>query len=95
MWAVRIHPLVFDEDFKKIDRTAQRRIIQTLYKKLSLAPEEYGKPLGGEFKGYWRLRVDDYRVIYRMEKAHVQVFVIKVGFRGDEELYRQLRFRAF
>ena len=89
MWSVQIHPLVFKEDFSKIDRAAQQRIIKAVYKKLAIAPEEYGKPLTSSLKGYWRLRVDDYRVVYRIEKERVQVFVIKVGIRRDDEVYRQ------
>lgn len=90
MWSVVIHPLVFQEDFRKIDRAAQQRIIKAIHKKLTLAPNQYGKPLSGEFKGYWRLRVDDYRVIYRMAKERVEVFVIKVGIRRDDEVYQKL-----
>ena len=93
MWTVVIHPLVFEEDFRKIDRPAQQRILKALYKKLQTSPMEYGKPLTGSLKGYWRLRVDDYRVIYRLERERVQVFVIKVGIRRDDEVYDQMSFR--
>ncbi len=93
MWKVEIHPLVFKEDFPKIDRSAQARIIKTIHKKLAIAPIEYGKPLAGDLKGYWRLRVDDYRVIYRVAKERVHVFVIKVGIRRDDEVYRQFSVR--
>lgn len=90
MWSVQIHPLVFEEDFPKIDRSAQQRIIKAIYKKLSSSPDEYGRPLTGPLKGYWRLRVDDHRVIYRIEKDEIRVFVIKVGVRKDDEVYLQI-----
>lgn len=93
MWTVRIHPLVFEEDFPRIDRAAQQRILKAIHKKLSLAPLEYGKLLSGPLKNYWRLRVDDYRVIYRVERETVEVFVIKAGVRRDERVYRELSLR--
>ena len=93
MWSIRIHPFVFAQDFPKIGRPAQQRIIKVIYKKLSINPLEYGEPLIGSLKGYWRLRVDDYRVIYRVEREQIQVFVIKVGIRRDDEVYRQVSFR--
>ena len=93
MWAVHIHPLVFQEDFPKIGRPARQQILKAVHKKLSAAPEEYGKALSGEFQGYWRLRVGDYRVIYRIHKGRIEVLVVKVGIRRDDEVYRELSFR--
>ena len=93
MWKIQIHPLVLEKDFSKIDSTVQRKILKAIHKKLSSSPEQYGKPLGGPFKNYWRLRVEDYRVIYRIEKDCVEVFVVKVGIRRDDEVYRQFALR--
>ena len=53
-------------------------------------PEAYGKPLTGQFKGYWRLRIGDYRVVYRIVKDEILVFVIKVGIRRDDQVYLEL-----
>ena len=93
MWSIQIHRLVFEEDFPTIDQAAQQRIIKAVHKKLSAAPKEYGKPLAGQGKGYWRLRVDDYRVIYQIQEEQIEVFVIKVGIRRGDEVYQQLSFR--
>lgn len=90
MWSVLIHPLIFKEDFKKIDLSARQRIIKTIRKKLTANPQDYGHPLSGELKGYWRLRVDDYRVVYSIIHEQVLVKVIKVGIRRDSEVYEEL-----
>ena len=90
MFKVEIHPLVFKEDFKKIDHPQQQKIIKAMRKKLTLDPERYGKRLSGELSEYWRLRVGDYRVIYRIKKNIVTVTVIKVGIRRDFEVYNAL-----
>jgi mRNA interferase RelE/StbE len=87
MWNVIIHRLVLTEDFKKIDHASRRLILKTIHKKLTHDPEHYGSPLSGDYKGYWRLRVSDYRVIYRIVKDQVLVLVIKVGIRRDDKVY--------
>ena len=95
MWQIKIHRLVIEEDFKKIDFHQQRHILKTIRKKLSLTPQSYGKALVGEYRGYWRLRIEDYRVIYKMIKEQIVVLVVKIGIRRDssvyEELYKRLK----
>lgn len=90
MWQVKIHRLVLEEDFKKLAAFQQQTILKAIKKKLSLNPEAYGKALGGEFFGLWRLRVEDYRVIYRILKEEVVVLVIKIGIRRDSQVYEEL-----
>jgi mRNA interferase RelE/StbE len=93
MYKVQIDELVFAEDFKKIDRPNQQRIIRAVRDKLSTEPKAYGKPLAGDLKGFWRLRVGQYRVIYQVLESEVTVYVIKVGYRRDMEVYEQLASR--
>ena len=90
MWQIKIHRLVVEEDFKDIPSSQQKHLLQVIKKKLSLNPESYGRPLSGEFAGYWRLRVEDYRVVYRILKDEVVVFVVKIGIRKDDRIYREL-----
>jgi hypothetical protein len=33
-----------------------------------VAPQEYGTPLRKTLKGYWKLRVGDYRVVYKISR---------------------------
>ena len=90
VWTVLIHPLVFTEDLKRLDPSAQQEILPTLRKRLFLDPKAYGKPLGGELAGLWRLRVGDYRAIYRIVEDRVEVLILKIGIRRDFEVYRQM-----
>lgn len=90
MWQIKIHRLVLEVDFKKIPSIDQKQILGTVQKKLSVDPKAYGKPLRGEFSGYWRLRIGDYRVVYKIVKDEVLVYVIKVGIRRDDQVYREL-----
>ena len=89
MWQVEIHPLVWEEDFSPLDGATRQRITKAIRKKLTADPLVFGKPLAGPLKGYWRLRVGEYRVIYRMAQQRVTVIVIKVGMRRDARVYTE------
>lgn len=90
MWQIKIHHLVIDEDFKKINKHDQSIILKTIYKKLSVSPEEYGSPLRNELKGYWKLKISHYRAVYRIEKTTIKILVLKVGMRRNEEIYKEM-----
>ena len=89
MWKVEIHPLVWEEDFVRFDIHTRVRITKAIRSKLTTHPTEFGKPLTGPLRGYWRLRVDAYRVIYRVEQHRLVVLVIKVGVRRDAQIYTE------
>ncbi len=89
MYQIKIHRLVDKEDFKRVSLTDQKKILFTIYKKLSIDPVAYGKPLSDDLKHYYRLRVGQYRVVYRIYKQEVIVYVIKVGLRKDFVVYEE------
>lgn len=97
MYNVFIDELVFEEDFQKIDRPDQQNILKAIRKKLTTKPESFGEPLKGNLKGLWKLRIGQYRVIYEIRKDKVLVYVAKVGFRRDDEVYKEVlkRLRGF
>lgn len=90
IWEILIHPLVVKEDLLSLDVGTQKNVLKAIRKKLGSAPDTYGSPLRGEFSGYWKLRVGDYRVIYTIRKERVLVKVIKVGARRNFEVYESL-----
>ena len=90
MWSIRIHPLVYSEDLKRLDSSVQREVLRTLRKRLSVDPKAYGEPLRGELAGLWKLRTGDYRVIYRLVEQRVEVLVLKIGIRRDFEVYLEM-----
>jgi mRNA interferase RelE/StbE len=48
----------------------------------SINPRQFGKPLRGSLKGFWRYRVSDYRILCRLEQEILTVVVISVGHRS-------------
>ena len=48
----------------------------------SIDPRQFGKPLRGPLKGFWRYRVSDYRILCRLEQEILTVLVVSVGHRS-------------
>ena len=89
-WTVFIHPLVVSDDLRRLDPPVQRQLIRTLRARLAVDPKAYGEPLRGPLAGLWKLRVGEYRVIYRLTEQRVDVLVLKIGIHRDFEVYREL-----
>lgn len=70
------HPLVVKEDMPKLGNADKNNIRKAIENKLTTNPETFGKPLRRSLKGYRKLRVGDYRVIYRIESEKVKIFYI-------------------
>ena len=64
-------------DIPNLDRAVAKLICNAIEKKLIVDPIEFGKPLQYDFKGHRRLRVGDYRIVYRIEKNSVIVTSIR------------------
>ena len=67
------------EGLHKADRKLFRRVLSKI-ESLSEKPLE-GKPLVGNHKGEFSLRVGDYRIIYELDNAKHIVYVLTVKHR--------------
>lgn len=73
---------VVREDIPKLSKTARQRIRRAIEEKLTTRPVEFGKPLRYSLKGARRLRIGDYRVIFRIELPRT-VVILKIGHRRE------------
>jgi len=73
---LRYHPEVRDVDIPQLNETLKKRIKKAIEERLSISPHQYGEPLRKTLKGYWKLRVGDYRVVYKVERNEVWIFAI-------------------
>ena len=46
-------------------------------------PRAAGEPLYGEYKGLWRYRVGDYRLVCKLEDHALRILIVRVGHRRD------------
>ncbi|HCG76959.1 MAG: type II toxin-antitoxin system RelE/ParE family toxin [bacterium (Candidatus Ratteibacteria) CG_4_10_14_3_um_filter_41_18] len=84
-WQAIYHPDVEKEDLPKIPKNLQARIKKAIELRLLQDPASSGEPLRKSLKGHRKLRVGNYRVIYRIEES--TVFIFKIGHR--KEVYRK------
>jgi len=86
-YSIRISPAA-ERDIRKLDRPIQRRILRKL-DGLGREPRPNGvEKLSGGDEVRYRVRVGDYRIVYRIDDDVLTVLVLKVGNR--KEIYRSL-----
>lgn len=79
---------VVDEDIKALPKNAKRQIQKAIEERLVVDPIGFGKPLRYSLKGHRRLRVGDYRIVYRIEVENNNVLIIAIKHRKD--IYEEL-----
>lgn len=74
-----------EREFAKLPRGVQRRILTFITERVLRAPDptQNGKALTGEYRGVWRYRVGDYRVLARLERGVYVVRIIRIGHRSS------------
>ncbi len=75
-YELRYHPDVRDVDVPQLNQTLRKRIKKAIEERLSTSPHQYGEPLRKTLRGYWKLRVGDYRVVFKIERNEVVIFAI-------------------
>ena len=73
------------EEFKRLDKAVQQ-IIKEKLELLAQKPQALRnniKPLKGKYKGLYRLRVGNYRIIYKVDNDQLIILVIRIGHRGN------------
>lgn len=74
---ITYHPHVVRDDIPRLSGGWKKKIQKAIEEKLTTHPEMYGKPLRRSLKGYRKLRVGDYRVIFLLEKSLIRILVIQ------------------
>jgi mRNA interferase RelE/StbE len=83
------HPDVRKKDIPALNRNISERISRAIETRLSTDPQHYGEPLRRTLKGYWKLRVGDYRIVFKVVKNEVWIFAII----NRREVYERIAMR--
>lgn len=75
-YSILYHPKVKSEDIEQLDKKQRSIISKAIETRLGNEPARYGKPLRGSLKGYWKLRVGDIRVVFKILQNEVQILGI-------------------
>lgn len=81
MYKILYHPKVVKIDIPKLDKKTKDRIRKSIESKLVEKPEIYSSPLRNTLSGNRKLRVGNYRVIFKVVRKDIKIFVI--GHRKD------------
>lgn len=90
-YSLLYHPDVLKEDLETVPANIKDRIHRAIETRLIKEPALAGQPLRQSLKGHRKLRVGDWRVIYRIERENI--IVLKIGNRKDvyQEVFRRIR----
>ncbi len=87
---LKYYPAVKKSDLPKIDKKNRLMIKRAIEERLATQPEIYGKPLQRTLKGYWKLRIGDYRVIFKVSSDDILI----LGIIHRKEVYRLIKKRT-
>ncbi len=87
-YLVRYHPLV-RKDLSTINTTIKAKIKNAIERRLMVDPIKYGDPLRKTLKGYRKVRVGDYRIVYKIEGEYIYI----LGIRHRKEIYKKVELR--
>ena len=74
-YQLRYHPDI-PKDLSSINRNIKDRIRKAIERRLLIDPIRYGDPLRRSLRGFRKLRVGDYRVIYEIFGDEIRIYVI-------------------
>ena len=80
------HPDVKSIDIPLLDAKSKTRIKRAIEERLATAPHQYGEPLRKTLKGFWKLRVGDYRVVYKIAGQEVRI----LGIINRRDVYKRI-----
>jgi len=61
-------------DLASTPRNLAERILRAIGRRLSSAPDQYGERLRKSLRGYWKLRIGDYRIVHEIIGGEVRVY---------------------
>ena len=85
-YRLNYHPEVKKVDLPTIDARNRAIIKKAIEKRLAEHPEVFGKPLQRTLKGYWKFRVGDYRVVFKISGDEI----IILGIAHRKSIYRDI-----
>jgi mRNA interferase RelE/StbE len=73
------------KEVNKLDKHIRKKIYSFLTDRIASLenPRTSGKPLSYDKYGLWRYRLEDFRIICRINDADITILVVQVGHRKD------------
>ena len=90
VYEVKYHYLVVKKDILKLSGDGRAIIKKQIEVKLTTRPEVFGKPLRQSLKGYRKLRVGDYRIIFKIVGRVVFILLIEHRSVVYQEVFKRI-----
>ncbi|MGS0740926.1 type II toxin-antitoxin system RelE family toxin [Glaciimonas sp. GG7] len=86
-WTIIYQPEV-EQDLLSLGRTEARTILKVIEERIAQGePDKCGKRLVGDLSGCRRIRTGQTRIVYRIDGERIEVLIIAVGMRRNNEIY--------
>lgn len=86
---ISYHKEVVKHDIPSLPAAVKARVKSAIETKLIEHPEEYALPLRRTLKGYWKLRIGDYRVVFEFD--HSRIIILGISHR--KKIYDRIKTR--
>lgn len=74
---------VVEDDIPALPKTIRQLVKRAIETRLTADPIGLGKPLRYSFVGHRRIRVGDYRIVYRADATKLTVTIVLIKHRKD------------
>lgn len=93
-WEIVYHHEVA-EDLEELGNYQARAVLKAIETRIRDGePEKTGKPLSGELAGCRRIRTGNVRIVYSVHAEIVEILIVAVGPRRNDEMYKIARQRV-
>ncbi len=75
------------KELSSFDKKTTERILYKVSTHLVKSPGKLGKQLKGEYAGFFKYRIGDWRVIYHLDEESKTITITKIGHR--KEVYKK------
>ncbi len=82
MWKI-IFTRKAQKQINGLDKPIQQRIKHAILEKLIKNPDLVLEPLTGDFTGYYKFRIGDYRLICSKENEELTIIIVEMGHRRE------------
>lgn len=74
-----------EKEIKKLSKSDQERILKLLYEKVCKRgnPLELAKRLTGAFSDFFRFRVGDYKILFKVDQEKITLLILKIAHRRE------------
>ena len=76
MFELRYHADIRSDDIRRLDAKMKTRVKKAVETRLATTPHQYGEPLRKTLYGYWKMRVGDYRIVFKIVGEEVWILGI-------------------